>query len=118
MKIKYPPVESEFEVQAWLWSELRRAGINARGEVPVHGEFGLRICKVACRFDIVVFDARPKPVCVLEVKARIVRHKRTVEDTKQGKRYPMFGVPVHFVYGMDGARAALEMIKASLPFNG
>jgi len=31
--IKYPEVESEFEVQAWIFSRLKDAGFDVRGEV-------------------------------------------------------------------------------------
>lgn len=114
LEIPYPAVESEFEVQAWLWAELRKAGFDAKGEVQILGKFGLRKTKASCRFDVVVFDVTKKAICVFEVKARVVRHKTVVEDTRQGRRYPHFGVPVHFVYGMAGAEAALKMVQATL----
>lgn len=104
--IEYPTLMLEFEVQAWLWAELRRRGYDARAEVQHLGSFGLRAAKAACRFDIVVFDGRAAK-CIIEVKARPVTHKSTVSATRQGTRYVQFGVPTHFVYGMAGARDLL-----------
>ena len=112
-EIAYPAVESEFEVQAFLFSELRRAGFDARGEVQVHGLFGQRAAKASCRFDIVIFEDK-RAVMVLEVKARPVIHKSGVENTRQGKRYPRFGVPVQFIYGMNDARKFLRTHSAEV----
>lgn len=109
LPIAYPLVESEFEVQAYLYMTLRARGYDVRGEVQVFGEFGLRKTKAACRFDLVLFSDEKESLCVFEVKARKVKHKTTVEETRQGKRYPLFGVPVHFVYGMEGANEILSM---------
>lgn len=111
-EIAYPPVASEFEVQAFLYAGLRALGIDVRGEVQVHGLFGLRSAKAACRFDLVLFREE-KPVLILEVKARRVSHKNGVEATRQGKRYTQFGVPTWMVYGIDEARQVLEAIKAN-----
>ena len=106
-EIKYPEIESEFEVQAFLYSELKKKGIDARGEVQTHGAFGLRPSKASCRFDVVVFENK-KAILILEIKARKVRHKNGVENTRQGMRYPNFGVPVQFIYGMSDAIDFLE----------
>lgn len=105
----YPAIESEFEVQAWLYGNLRDLGFDVRGEVQALGCFGMRKTKAGCRFDLVLYDAMKKPICIFEVKARPVKHKISVDETRQGMRYPLFGVPVHFVYGMAGARAALAL---------
>ena len=113
LNIKYPDVDSEFEVHAMLYFNLRQAGWDARGEVPFHGSFGLRKAKAACRFDLVIFNQDKTPRFIIEVKARPVRHKTTVEDTRQGTRYPMFGVPVHFVYGMQDAAVLLNKLGAA-----
>lgn len=107
-EIGYPEVHSEFEVQAFLFSELKLAGFDARGEVQVHGLFGQRSTKASCRFDIVIFKDK-QAIMVLEVKARSVKHKSGVENTRQGKRYPLFGVPVYFIYGMEDAKEFLSM---------
>jgi len=111
--VGYPEMESEFEVQAWLYSTLRSTGIDVRGEVQFHGAFGLRDTKASCRFDLVVFE-KSSPVMLIEVKARHVKHKRGVRWTRQGHRYTQFGIPVLFVYGMDGARDALAHVREQL----
>ena len=111
--IKYPLCDSEFEVQAWLFSELRSKGYDVRGEVNFLGSFGLRETKATCRFDLVVFKAR-EAALVLEVKARPVSHKRGVANTRQGIRYTQFGVPVLFVYGIAGAKDAVSFVEETV----
>jgi hypothetical protein len=106
-KISYPEKESEFEVQAFLFSSLKALGLDVRGEVQCHGAFGMRSKKASCRFDLVLFEDK-EAVLVLEVKARPVKHKTSVEDTRQGRRYPHFGVPVRFIYGMEDAKEFLS----------
>jgi hypothetical protein len=94
--VKEPAKPTEFEVQATLWSELRRLGYNARGEVGT--AFADR---ERCRFDIAVFD-RGELVGVIECKSAPIRHKSASgwNGTRQGWRYGQFGVPVMVIYGM------------------
>lgn len=108
--IQYPQMDSEFEIQAYLFAKLKAAGFDVRGEVQVHGMFGLRKAKASCRFDIVIYE-NGVATLIIEVKARVVNHKSTVDDTRQGKRYTTFGVPVWFVYGMSDAEKALDEIR-------
>lgn len=91
--IRPPEGETEFEVQAWLWYELRRLGVNARGCVGTDAG--------DC-FDLVVFDAEGKPQCVVEIKKDhdVVNSTR---NKKQLDRYRMYGVPVVPVHGMRAA---------------
>lgn len=108
--IAYPSIQSEFEVQAYLYGALKAQGLDVRGEVCVFGLFGMREAKAVCRFDLVVFENK-NPILILEVKARHVTHKNGIEANRQFKRYTTFGLPVWFVYGMDGAEIALSELK-------
>ena len=103
-EIPYPLRESEFDVQAYLFNRLQEIGLNVKGEVKVKGKFGLKKKQLCCRFDLVIFDSNKNPTLIIEVKSGMVSHKTCVEDTRQGKRYIHFGVPVCFVYGMEEAR--------------
>lgn len=100
--IKYPDHISEFEVQADLYFKIKQKfpSADVRGEVKSRGTHGLREAKTACRFDLVVFDG-VVAVCIIEVKGGYVRHKSTMEETRQGKRYRTYGVPVIVCYGND-----------------
>ena len=100
-----PQGDTEFEVQAYLWGELRKMGVNARGEVKTrHGK------RTWVRFDIAIFIAG-KLTRIIEVKRSPINHKTTWEDTRQGKRYNEFGVPVSIVYGMPQAEEFLKSLK-------
>ena len=90
--------ESEFEVQANLYSALKTKGVDVRGEVAWFDP-GTR---THCRFDLVIYENKA-PVHILEVKARQVKHKTCLEDTRQGRRYRLFGIPVTFIYGSADA---------------
>jgi hypothetical protein len=111
--IPYPSHDSEFEVQAWLYMALREAGFDVRGEVKTLYAAKCRKTRAKaqfCRFDLVIYEAEVA-ARVLEVKAAKVGHKGgTPETTRQGTRYPTFGVPVSFVYGMDGARDIFDRL--------
>jgi hypothetical protein len=105
--IPYPEGHSEFEVQAWLYMQLRNSGRDVRGEVKTLYEPKCnRTRKKAqfCRFDLVEYR-EGVAVHVYEVKANPVKHRAGIEGTRQGQRYNQFGVPVTFVYGQDGAEA-------------
>ena len=113
-QVPYPEHSSEFEVQAMLFSALSRRGYVVRGEVVkripvVSGR------KHVCRFDLVVYDARHKPLVVLEVKANSVHHKVPLQYTRQGRRYTRFGVPVWFVYGSNDVNTATAETMKCFP---
>ena len=92
---------TEFEVQAVIWAGLRSLGINARGEVK---------CKFAgraqVRFDIAVFQDG-ELAGLIECKRAEKQCDSSWEETRQGKRYSQFGVPVRLVRGMDDATKLL-----------
>lgn len=105
-----PTRMSEFEVQAFLWSQLRELGFNVRGEVKT--KFAHR-CYV--RFDLALFEDG-KLVGILEIKRAPVKHKSSWEETRQGNRYNQFGVPVKIVYGYEEACALVELAKSGKIF--
>lgn len=96
-RVKEPTSPTEFEVQAYVWNELRKRGVNARGEVKAR--FARRS---TVRFDIAIFK-EGKLSQIVEIKKSKMNHKTTWEDTRQGNRYNQFGVPVTILYGMDQA---------------
>ena len=102
VEVQEPTQRTEFEVQAFLWTELRRLGINARGEVKA-----VFAGRATVRFDIAIFQDR-KLVGIVEVKAAEIKHRDGWELTRQGTRYAQFGVPVRIVYGMGGAEVAIS----------
>ena len=55
-----------------------------------------------------------RAVLIIEIKKSDIRHNTTFEDTRQGTRYPHFGVPVWVVYGYAGADKALAEIPRLL----
>jgi len=100
-----PTSETEFEVQAKLFSALKQHGFEVRGEVS------WRLKPIgSCRFDIVIYEGG-EPARIVEVKSSPVKHRSgTLEDTRQGRRYRLFGVPVTFVYGSADADAFLALM--------
>jgi hypothetical protein len=104
-EVEEPVGDTEFEVQAYLWGELRSMGINARGEVKT--QYGKRTW---VRFDIAIFT-NGELTQIIEIKRSPIKHKTTWEDTRQGKRYIEFGVPVVIIYGMQQAKEFLETFK-------
>ncbi|MDE1999729.1 MAG: hypothetical protein KGI52_12460 [Burkholderiales bacterium] len=114
-----PTHVSEFEVQAEIWARLKGLGIDVRGEVKARAPFdGCKKHHVTCRFDLVVYQ-ESKAVLIIEVKSGKVRHKDGFDETRQGTRYPCFGLPVVVVYGCDGIDKAIsyaqEIVSARKP---
>jgi hypothetical protein len=100
-EIRYPRKPSEFEVQAFLYCELRRLGFDARGEVSTRdGD---------CRFDIVVFSGR-RAVRIIEVKG-----EQKAFRSLQIRQYENYRVKVVSICGMDEARALLVRAAAATP---
>lgn len=109
--IRIDGTETEFEVQAALYSALRAHGFDVRGEVQwcrkvknARGE--------ACRFDLVICKDG-KAIHIVEVKAAPLQHRQGVTATRQGNRYRHFGVPVTFVYGGEDAMSFLKYMVTS-----
>ena len=105
-EMKYRTRPSEFEIQAYLYCELRRLGYDVRGEVSTKdGD---------CRFDLVVF-ANKKPVRIIEVKSCRKRYR-----SRQLEQYRAYGIKVLSVCGMSEAielvrRASVNGGRHSLP---
>ena len=106
--VSEPSCFSEFEVQAYLWTELRQLGINVRGEVKC--QFSGR---AQVRFDLAVFDGG-RLVGVIECKREGKQMGSDWRSTRQGARYAQFGVPVRLVKGMEEAKAVLADAKRGL----
>ena len=119
---------SEFEVQANLFRALTELGLKVRGELTVRGkkkdsrtrrtrEMVLNPSgRWQCRFDLVIYDGED-PVHIVEIKGRRKTTYAGVpyEQKSQEIRYRQFGLPVTFVYGMEGAREFLvEMARQYL----
>jgi hypothetical protein len=94
---------SEFEIQAFLYQQLRDMGYLVRGEVTTK--------KGRARFDLVIFSPGKRfPLRIIEVKKR---HSRGTGN-QVNRYYSEFGVPVDLVGGMDSAREYLHTIPAIL----
>ena len=108
VRVIEPDSPTEFEVQAYLWSEMCNAGINVRGEVKT--TFNGRS---VCRFDLAVFKDG-ELIAIVEVKKSSITHKTPSgwSATRQGLRYQQFGVPVRVVYGMDDALRLIKEVRA------
>lgn len=103
MEISEPTKPTEFEIQAWLWNSLTMMGFNIRGEVVAQFQDG-GYKRQKCRFDLVHFEDG-KPLGIIEVKPSRTKHKSENGwvDTRQGRRYHCYKLPVKIVYGMADA---------------
>lgn len=110
---------TEFEVQAFLWNELRRLGRNIRGEVKVRLPGGKlprkngKLKSAYCRFDLAEFEGG-RLIGIIEVKSAPITHQSAAgwNGTRQGSRYGTFGVPVRIVYGQKEAENLVAHVEA------
>lgn len=103
--------DSEFEVQAEMYSALRRCGLSVRGEVPGYcDDFGRRH---KCRFDIVVFDDRHNPLVIVECKNTNDGETKLYRG-RQCRRYNTFGVPVIKCSGVGHVAEAKALVLEAL----
>jgi hypothetical protein len=113
-KLCYPKVPSEFEIQAFLYTELRELGYDARGEV--------RATTGRSKLDIVIFTDG-KPTSIIEVKKRKINgNSRKRRDAQQllareiqRDKYCGYNLPIQDICGMDAAVAFIETMLALAP---
>ena len=105
---KHPP--SEFEVQSFIYEQLRVMGYYVRAEV------GTR-CG-SCIFDIVVY-VEENPVRVIEVKKNRGKPKnrmsrKNIQKARDAQidRYGSFGVPVDLVCSMEEAKKYIDNLRS------
>jgi hypothetical protein len=106
--IRHPPRHSEYDVQIWLYFQLKdRLGWDVRLEV--------KVLKKKIRFDIVRYRDGV-PVRIVEVKraGRVITHNEFVcwhlspKTEAQLNRYRAYGIPVDLVQGMKWAKEYVE----------
>lgn len=114
-ELQYPHKPSEFEIQAFLFINLRRMGYDVRGEVKGHAR--------ASRFDLVIFGkersasgkCRPMPVRIIEVKRG---RQKVAAGTACGDQvlgyYEKYGIPVDLVGSFSEAHAYLAEIGRTI----
>lgn len=110
--VQQPTQRTEFEVQAYLWSELRNLNIE------VHGECKAKFSgRAYVRFDLAVFESG-QLAAIIEVKRK--ERNAGVDGwlkTRQGSRYSQFGVPVINIFGLQQAEDLITKAKnGSLPW--
>lgn len=102
---------SEFEVQAFVFSELRKLGIDVRGEV-IHKITNAGGRGRVCRFDLVIFKNRTA-TAIVEIKGESSTGKPGANvNGRQLIRYREYGIPVFFVRGMEQAQDFIDRCKA------
>jgi len=80
--IQYPVEQSEAEIQADIYLNLKSVGVDCR----------LEVSDGKSRYDIVIFHAKSKrPICIIEVKKNIHANKSNIQ---QYKKYVRNEIPV------------------------
>ncbi len=103
---------SEFDVQAELFSDLRSAGFNVRGEVrgTVSGKKTGQRLGNKVRLDLVIFEGR-SPRLVIEVKMkRSQAWRQQYQAGPQFSMYGLLGLPVVIVCGEHEAKLLLTRL--------
>jgi len=113
--IKYPKKQSEFELQAHIYNEIKSLGHDVRAEVTHYINTTKQASK--CRFDLVVFIDE-KPAVIIEVKDGVFESEQREEllynmwlRTRQGIKYKSIGVPVVYCRGFHSVNRSMYLIK-------
>lgn len=97
-----PLEQSEFEVQAEAYNQLRKVYKNVRGELHFKSDG-----KRSAIFDLAILDSDNEIVCTIEVK----RGNKT-KFHKQVERYrQLTGKPCVPIAGMDDAMGAVHKVQ-------
>lgn len=110
--LQYPKRQSEFEIQAYLFSELKSLGLDVRGEVRAGRE---------SRFDLVVFEERAATQ-IIEVKTRRLPRnpasprlrEMTLRRAEQMARYRAYDVSVELIEGMRQAELFVQKVREEM----
>lgn len=110
--LRFTQAMSEFEVQSFLYEELKRLGYAVRGEVVTYAK--------KSRFDIAIYNQYGDrfPVRIIEVKRRRRSVRLSSRSGKQVHRYyEDFGIPVDLVGGIKEAKRYLQLIQDIVPMS-
>lgn len=99
--IEEPKTPSEFEVQSYIYQEIKALEYNVHGEVKsISGKH---------RFDLVVFHNK-FPLIIIEVKTNKAS-KNSKGIKRQCEEYLKYGTHVELICGMDEARDFISRFK-------
>lgn len=104
MKFIKPRKLAEANIQAELYHRCREMGISCYLEYRV--KMGMR----TCRFDVVIMDKFGEIKMIIEVKS-YVRDREPNRETKQIKRYSLFGVPVVLITKIEDIENLVGYLK-------
>lgn len=110
-KIKKSKVwDREFHIHAMTYVALKNNGYEVFGEAVVRGiNYGSQFDKNACcTFDLVVF-LKDELLAIIEVKDS---PNHNLEETRQGRRYRSFGVPVYLIWDEADIHRLLDALRA------
>jgi hypothetical protein len=105
--IPVPSKPSEFELQAELYFELKRKGLDVRGEVPsrLNGRKSI--------FDLAIFVNKQAAV-IIEVKNSPCLALLNGKQTRQAKKYNDYGLPVIFHTSIHSINETVERVLNAL----
>jgi hypothetical protein len=108
--IAYPKKRSEFEIQSEVYQRLRLLGIRVRGEVIAYvDDYGIHRCEM----DLVIFDSLCRAIAIIECKNYANPGNPSVvfdSESRQCRRYKLFGVPVFQCVCWDQIEACLSAV--------
>lgn len=105
LSVEQPTDFTEFEIQSFVYTELKNLGFCVRGEVKTQIDK-----REYVRFDLAIFEHN-RLSQIIEIKRNKIKHKDSWKSTRQGRQYARFGVPIKIIYGMEEAKIFVNSIK-------
>jgi len=102
----YSRTKTEAEIQADLYCEIKRTGLDPKMEV--RGYIGDAVIKRKCIFDIVVFwPLNHRPLCIIECKKGV----SVSATSKQKAKYEQFNLPLLYCFRNNQKQVLREVVK-------
>lgn len=107
--ISFPTTLNEFDIQVYIWEQLKAHGFIPRGEfgascVDYDGEEHI------CIFDIVAFHPKTKEALAI-FEAKKPNKRVDVSKSKQGRRYRLFGIPIFPCQSLSDVDKSIQQMQ-------
>jgi hypothetical protein len=108
-KLYFHDTETEADVQAQLFAQLRKDRFNVKAGV----NYSKNKPNMGCTFDLVIHKGK-EAIVIIEVKSPFEGPRTDLDASHQGLKYRSFGLPVILFWDMSNYAELKEFLKNSV----